>query len=29
MVAIARRLAIDMARGPQPATGDSEPEIID
>src|SRR5215469_8906171 len=29
MVAIARRLAIDMARGPQPAAGDSEPEIID
>ena len=29
MVAIARRLAIDMARGPRPAAGDSEPEIID
>src|SRR5262249_52344229 len=25
MVAIARRLAIDMARGPQPAAGDSKP----
>jgi RNA polymerase sigma-70 factor, ECF subfamily len=29
MVAIARRLAIDSARGPQPAAPDSEPEIID
>ncbi len=29
MVAIARRQAIDMARRPQPAAGDSEPEVID
>ncbi len=29
MVAIARRLAIDLARGPQPPATDSEPEIID
>ena len=29
MVAIARRLAIDAARKPQPVTSDSEPEIID
>jgi len=29
MVAIARRLAIDAARKPQPVASDSEPEIID
>jgi RNA polymerase sigma-70 factor, ECF subfamily len=29
MVAIARRLAIDVARRPQPPTGDGEPEVID
>jgi len=29
MVAIARRLAIDVARGPQPPAGDGEPEVID
>lgn len=29
MVAIARRLAIDLARGPQPPATDGEPEIID
>jgi RNA polymerase sigma-70 factor (ECF subfamily) len=29
MVAIARRLAIDVARGPQPPTSDSEPEITE
>ena len=29
MVAVARRLAIDVARRPQPATGDGEPEVID
>ncbi len=29
MVAIARHLAIDLARGPQPPATDSEPEIID
>jgi len=29
MVAIARRLAIDVARQPQPATPDGEPEIAD
>ena len=29
MVAIARRLAIDTARAPQPAAGDGEPEIVD
>jgi RNA polymerase sigma-70 factor (ECF subfamily) len=29
MVAIARRLAIDLARGPQPPATGSEPEIID
>jgi RNA polymerase sigma-70 factor (ECF subfamily) len=29
MVAIARRLAIDLARQPRPATGDGEPEVVD
>jgi len=29
MVAIARRLAIDLSRGPQPAATDGEPEIVD
>ena len=29
MVAIARRLAIDVARRPQPPTGEGEPEVID
>src|SRR5436853_7417117 len=29
MVAIARRLAIDASRRPQPLTGDGEPEVID
>src|SRR5919108_5195350 len=29
MVAIARRLAIDVARGPQPPATDSKPEILD
>jgi RNA polymerase sigma-70 factor (ECF subfamily) len=29
MVAIARRLAIDVSRQPQPATADGEPEIVD
>ena len=29
MVAIARRLAIDVARRPQPPAGDGEPEVID
>ena len=29
MVAIARRLAIDLSRRPQPLSGDNEPELID
>jgi RNA polymerase sigma-70 factor, ECF subfamily len=29
MVAIARRLAIDLSRQPQPPAGDGEPEVID
>ena len=29
MVAIARRLAIDLSRRPQPLMGDGEPELID
>jgi RNA polymerase sigma-70 factor, ECF subfamily len=29
MVAIARRLAIDVSRRPQPAAGEGEPEVID
>jgi RNA polymerase sigma-70 factor (ECF subfamily) len=29
MVAIARRLAIDLSRRPQPPSGDGEPELID
>ena len=29
MVAIARRLAIDLSRRPQPMAGDGEPELID
>ena len=29
MVAVARRLAIDVARRPQLATGEGEPEVID